>query len=259
MTTANANTNTAKSKTISALRAEIVRRYRTPSLGDVRIVDSDASSPSTFAERSAVWGHYAKSCKYPATEIVVTVCVNIAARSRAVRAGIGTVDGLVTLSATRQSTGVWRAAWLEQGKGYDLRIVTGAIASVDGVYSHGDTISKAVACSERKAKAKAKAEANATEKARLDEIAGWIPEEIRSEAQLGVHPGKIVEALVSHPDRVLTVDDVRATGACETGIRSWCATVVLDRDSVSIAEACALLAQRPSPYLGRAIAAVAAR
>jgi len=57
--------------------------------------------------------------------------------------GIAVVSGMVTTHASELAPGVWHASWVEQGRGFSLRAVTGYIVVVDGTAAHGATESAA--------------------------------------------------------------------------------------------------------------------
>lgn len=129
-------------------------------------------------------------------------------RVRVQRAGLSMVDGMMTLDAARiESTGceLYAAVWIVQGRGTSVSAQRGYIARAGSISYHCATADQALTGLARKVRELAFS-------ARLDA------------ADLG--------ALVARcPDAPVSVADARKVGACEYGIKSWCAAVGLDYDA----------------------------
>lgn len=130
---------------------------------------------------------------------------------RVQRRGLATLGGMLTLDLhPLEAAGdvcVYAATWARQGRGYEVRVDRGYIATLLGEHYHAETAERAIVGVRRKAKL-----ASYPIRARFE------PYEVT------------VEAFVERYKRsyaVVTIDDARDTGSCEFGIRSWCESVGL--------------------------------
>ena len=112
------------------------------------------------------------------------------------QAGLALIDNLFTMSAEKLEDNLYKASWLEQGRGYDIKLISGYIA-INGNMSYHSTISA------EDAKTKLERKIKRSAKPRLNRIQ------------------KLEQAVKVMPDLVVSIDDVKAVGACDSGIRSF--------------------------------------
>lgn len=161
------------------------------------------------------WNYYSKRTKYAKQITTTTLTFHPDWRQQMRQTGMpsGVIDGLLTLSAEHlpsdePSVGLFKATWVEQGAGYHLKAVTGFIATSDGLYHHGLSAEQA-----RRGLAR-KVSAHLAE----NEIRS-IVHDVSMDAFL---------ARYQHATFWVSLNDARASGSCETGIKSWCMTAGID-------------------------------
>lgn len=151
---------------------------------------------------------------WKATEDHHRICVPPDWRVRVERRGLAIVDGLMTLDAHELEPDgdiqVFAATWARQGPGYAVAVDRGYIARLDSVTYHAASAAGAVRGVRRK---------NRIETGEAPAPRG--PYTLTVDA--------FIQRYARHSIEV-TLDDARATGSCEYGIRSWCAAVGLDYD-----------------------------
>ena len=168
-------------------------------------------TPGARREEEMSWDKYSKGWhrNHGPTKIV-SIHVDVTPEWGDVSAaGLATVGGMLTLTATPVESppgyAAWEASWVERGRGHNVRVVGGVIVAAPGrdtEYAHADDVAHGVSLLRRRAKAAAKTEAQRT----------------------GAD-------LLGHLDVHVTLADSRAAGNCETGTRSWCARAGLDADA----------------------------
>lgn len=189
--------------------------YRTDSAGTLRV--GLTHSPAGVGVRQSDfldWDYYSKSTKYPKTIVNTTITVPSNWWGRVRDNSLATTGGMLTLDAQRlegtpDGVALYAAVWIEQGRGYNLRDRQGYIAVGMGESYHADTVEKAMSGLRRKVGLR-KADAGLVDLLARHGLSG------------------IAER---HPDLAVTVADARVTGACEYGIRSWCARTGLDYEA----------------------------
>lgn len=132
--------------------------------------------------------------------------VRVQGRGLAMLGGMLTLD-LHPLEAAGEVC-VYAATWARQGRGYEVHVDRGFIATLLGEHYHAETAESAIVGVRRKAK-----------------IASRRPVAARFEPYEAT-----VEAFEERYKRihlVVTLADARDTGSCEFGIRSWCESVGL--------------------------------
>lgn len=147
-------------------------------------------------------GEKAGKWSIEATDTVLTVPHDY--RIRVLRRGLGFVDGLMTIDAhPLEATGceLYAATWLRRTGAKNATAQRGYIARSGDTSHHADTAEKALAGLRRKAKALATTAALAA-------------------ADLG-------QLVQRHASATVRLADATAVGACDPGIRHWCATVGL--------------------------------
>lgn len=152
-------------------------------------------------------------------------------RTRVAARGLAVVDGMTTLDAAPidapAGVALFAATWIVQDRGHAAHSARGYIALADGMSYHGDTAEAAIAGVSRKAAAAAR-------------LAEW-------QKIVAAHS---LESLVSAAPVAarVSVGDARRIGACDYGIRSWCAAVGLDYDNGSAPIADVLSAYKMQPW-----------
>lgn len=185
-------------------------RYRLDSSPKIELTN-DPADVGVYQSDYLDWDYYSKSTKYPKKVVNTTIKIPIAWGTRVNKLGLAVVDGLTTLDAQKlegapEGVAAYAAKWVVQGRGYALEDVSGFIAVCGQVHYHAPSFEKAVAGAMRKAKLSASKNIfeNLLTKHGVESIAARCPE------------------------IVVTVDDAKQVGACDYGIRSWCATVGID-------------------------------
>jgi hypothetical protein len=151
------------------------------------------------------WDVYAKSYKHgPARVQDTLITVPADWRIRVQRRSIDVVDGMMTLDAAPlegapAGVELFAATWVEQGRGTSVSTVSGYIARAGQFNYHGETAAKALAGLRRKIGA-----------------AEWMST---------LQTSNLADLVAKARDALVRVADAKAVGACEYGIRSWCATV----------------------------------
>lgn len=137
--------------------------------------------------------------------------------------GIAVCDGLLTLDAEPilgHGPELFRAAWIEQGKGFDLNCVRGYIARIDGAAYHAKTARAALDGVQRKAGLKPKRRQGVID---LDKLAR------------------------RHGDLPVYFADSRDAGNCDSGTRSWCNAVGVNPAGCTLADVVSGYKLRPLP------------
>lgn len=155
--------------------------------------------------------------------------------------GLAEIDGLLTLDAAPldhapQGIRLYAAVWAEQGRGYEVHTRRGVIALADdGTAYHGRDLDQALRGLARKLTGR-----------RLS--AEWA-------ALAAASIDRFRAAVAPHADLQVRVSDARAIGACEYGIRQWCAQVGLDYEAgaATLAEVLAGYERHSAPEARAAI------
>lgn len=227
---------------VKAVLAAFVATFRQPAHGDVRVaLTSDPVKVGVTQAESHDWNIYAKSYKHgPARVLDTTVVAPTTWRVRVDRNGLAVLDGMMTLDASLiegapDGVSIYAARWIEQGRGTSVRVVDGFIA-VRGDHSyHGASAEKALAGLRRK-------------------IAGaaWAAQ---------MRTTSLEDLVARIADVVVRLADARAIGACEYGIRSWCARTGISYEAgeATVAEVYAAYQTCPAPEARCAILHAARR
>ena len=232
--------------TISAI---FWRHYRTPYS---RWVDADwelhlsFGSPSAHTSTHEVW-HAKRPWRATGADFYVTVPYSW--RRDVLEAGLAEAGGLLTLAATPVAPDAWQAVWVAQGKGYNIRTVSGYIVrAADGTFAHARTLHHARAIAEGRARKWSEAQRAAAERkrSRVRELLARLEQMAREEisATFGAVP--------------ISIRDSERAGNCPAGTRSWIARWAGGRTSGTIADALATGAPLDT-YLLRALAVAIAR
>lgn len=191
-------------------------------------------SVETYQNRDVYRGRYKG---WSATGVIARITVPRNWYSTVYQRGLATVDGLLTLAARHlervDDVDLYAACWMERGRGYAARMVTGVIARVP----------------DRGASAWEECAYHAADAAAaLRGIA-------RKRSGAPARPPALPARKYGHI--VVTLRDVRSVGACESGIRNWCHSVglsdALDRGSATVAELAPAYKRMPARELRAAV------
>jgi hypothetical protein len=193
-----------------------------------------AVSVTTYQDRDVYRGRYKG---WSATGVTARITVPRNWYSMVYWRGLATVDGMLTLEARHlervDDVDLYAASWVERGRGYAARMVTGVIARVTG-----RGVSVWDECTYHAADAAAA----------LRGIA-------RKRSGAPARPPALPARKWGHV--VVTLRDVRSVGACESGIRHWCHSVglsdALDRGSATVAELAPAYKRMPARELRAAV------
>ncbi len=142
---------------ISAVTRYIIPNYRLSVNGSLEVrLSQDPGKVGVFQNDYQSWNVYAKSYKHPAQVRDTVVVIPNDWRVRVLRHDIAVIDGKVTLDATPgqttiPNTEIFKAQWMEQGKGTTVAMVQGYIASTGNYQCHGTTPVRALAAVRRAA------------------------------------------------------------------------------------------------------------
>jgi hypothetical protein len=219
-----------------------VTTFRQPAHGDLSVVlTADPALVGVRQIETADWDIYAKSyTKGPARVLDTTVTAPAAWRVRVARKGLAVLDGMMTLDAAPiegapVGVSLYAARWVEQGRGTAVRTVDGFIAAGNGHSYHGASAEKALAGLRRKI-----------------DGAAWADK---------LRIADLEELVARIPQAVVRLSDARAIGACEYGIRSWCARTGISYEAgqATVAEVYAAYQASPAPEARFAILYAARR
>lgn len=212
--------------------------YRINGEGTERVVlTRDPSAVGVEQDESKDWSYYRGQYKGWAkrrTHTVLTLPQDWLVR--VAKVGLTAPGGLLTLDAQRlegapEGVALYAAVWLEQSRGYRLRAIRGylGVHTETGVAYHAETPQAAI-----------KGCLGKRDVARLDDL-------------LAHHDlPALIEAA---PSITVRLEDARATGACEYGIRSWCHATGLDYEAgqASLETVYAAYQRQPLPEARAAI------
>jgi len=149
--------------------------------------------------------------------------------------GISVIAGMVTTHATEIEPGVFRASWVEQGRGFSLRKVSGFIVVAGHDAVHGPTESAAKQTARRRnPEYQAEQSRQAAERAK------------RVEAKIGPIRAMLERGDIgSFGDITVTFADSIRAGNCETGTTHWRNKHFPGRESATIREVLAVADEKP--------------
>lgn len=161
------------------------------------------------------------------------ICIPADWRVRVQARGLATAGGMMTLDAhvleAPQGLELFAAVWAAQGRGFSVNVSRGFIARSGDETFHAATPEAALAGVRRRASHARRADPSAA-------------------AEYLVSVEAFTQKWQSH-DCHVRLDDARATGSCEFGIRSWCHAVGLDYAAGSAPLADVLRAFRIRPQI----------
>lgn len=141
------------------------------------------------------------------------ICIPADWRVRVQRRGLAEAGGMMTLDLRQMSSQgeveLFEAVWVAQARGYDVTVHSGVIARLGTEVFHGRDASHAIRGITSKTRNLASP--------RRQPVSGY---ELSVEA--------FAERYSRFANVVVSVDDAREIGACESGIQSWCQAVGID-------------------------------
>ena len=191
-----------------------------------RHVDYSTSVSKIYENPDRYNRHWSKN--YDAHEI----CVPKDWRLRVQKRGLAILGGMLTLDAipmiSPHGIELYAAVWVTQSRGYSVKVYRGYIALAFNESFHGETVEIAISGLKNKCK-------------RLQNLFGNL-EDIKAPVDLFVEKYSGIEINVS-------LEDARASGNCEYGIRSWCESVGIDTARMQIPMSELLSAFRRLPLI----------
>lgn len=160
-------------------------------------------------------------------------------RVRVQRRGLAIVDGMMTLDAHalehHGEIELFAATWVRQARGFSVAVHRGVIARLGSTCFHAPDRERAIGGVRRKARI----------------VAGEIKGPRSSYAPT---VDEFIRRYQRHEIEI-SLQDARATGSCEYGIRSWCDAVGLDYNAGAEPMAAVLdgFSKRPMPEVRRAV------
>lgn len=226
----------------TAVENAFIRAFRQPAHGSIDVILTDDPAQVGVVQRvTEDWDLYAKSYGHgPARVQDTTITAPEKWIARVQKRGIAMLDGMMTLDAAilegaPDGVTLYAARWASQGRGTSVNVSNGIIAISGNLSYHADSAPRALAGIKRK-------------------IAG-----AKWQAELRTADLSAVVARIPHV--LVKLSDARAIGACEYGIRSWCARTGIDYESgqASVAEVYAAYQNSPAPEARGAILHAARR
>lgn len=165
------------------------------------------------------------------------ICIPRDWRTRVERRGLAILGGLLTLDLhPLEGMGedqVFAAVWARQGRGYSVVTERGYLALGGGEHFHGDSPASALAGLQRK-------------------LSRGSQPAVPSLMSIGIED--FIARMQQHECTWVSLDDARATGACEYGISSWCEAVGIDirQERVPMKQLLEGFRVRPQPEVRRA-------
>lgn len=136
--------------------------------------------------------------------------------SRVYKRGLACAGGMFTLSVLplvpAGDIELFQAKWVEQGRGYSVKVRDGFIAHCGDVVYHADTADKAVAGVRRALTAAGRGGASRHSPYRIT-------------------VDEFIQHYAKHGAVDVSLDDAYAAGCCEYGVRSWCQLVGIDYEA----------------------------
>lgn len=141
------------------------------------------------------------------------ICIPTDWRTRVLRRGLASPGGLLTLDLHPllgfENVELFQAVWARQSRGYSVRVERGVIARLGDVVFHAVDIEQAIKGLKQKIK------------------------RLTSDLQDSFHDYSLsieefIQRYASFGDLQVCFQDAVATGACDFGIRAWCAAVDID-------------------------------
>jgi len=223
----------ARIRTVKAAAKSAVRIGVNDTIA-VRLTDDPAAIGWTQSACTDYTTYRGKFKNWACNSWANTLTVPTTWRVRVARRGLAQIGGMVTLDAAPldgapAGVDLFAASWLVQGRGNKCTLAHGAIARAGIESYHGDTPELALRGLRRKIRA-----AQWSAHLALADLAGLVAE---------------------HGTAIIRLSDAKAVGACDYGVRSWCAAVGLDyaAGQATIAQAYAGYLSRPQPEARAAI------
>lgn len=192
----------------------LAAHYRTDDAGTERVVlTRDPAAVGVEQRQHRDFDYYGGAWKNWSKKITTTtITLPHGWLARVKKPGLTVLGGMLTLDAQRlegapEGVRLYAAKWLEQSRGYAVRVKDGVIGidTATGAAYHAATAKAAIRGCVDKGNA-----------AKLDDL-------------LDHHD--LPDLIEAAPSMTVRVQDARATGSCEYGIRSWCYANGLDYEA----------------------------
>lgn len=168
--------------------------------GNTSVTIKFGSEPSACGASVRRWSD---NGKWSGNDAELEITLDYCWRQRVQAEGLAVAGGMLTTHAVKIAEDCWRASWVEQGRGFDLKEVSGIIVRVGGEFVHGRS-----ELSARKLAAR-----------RLAEIEA---ERLEKANKLQRAHDRIAD-LLQNGDVIVHFHDSRDSGNCESGTRNWIA------------------------------------
>lgn len=211
----------------------------------VRVALSD--TPEAYGRSERAWS---ANGKWRGLDAALFVTVSPRWRSQVAGVdGLATAGGLLTTHAESIEDGAWAATWIEQGRGFDIKAVSGIILRAsDGTFVHAKTL----AAARKVARLRTDLDALARRAQITNERA-----EARHQQRAAILSTPTADLIDAYGSVVVTASDSKRAGNCDAGTRSWIERHMPGRTEATVAE---LLAADPdNVYLLRGICAAILR
>ena len=194
-----------------AISEAYARAHRTAAHGEIEVnLTTNPAAVGISQTETLDWNLYGGSHKgKPARVQDTTITAPTTWRTRVQRAGLAMLDGMMTLDAApleAHCCELFAAVWLVPGRGTTTTAARGYIARADGASYHAATIDQALT--------------GLTKKRRALQFVARVAD-----------PAELIKLASQHAATIVTLGDARAVGACEYGIKSWCAAVGIDYEA----------------------------
>lgn len=179
--------------------------------GNTTVRVAVAAEPCAYGRSSRAWSGNGKWRGLDA-DLFVTVSPSWRPRVAQV-AGLADAGGMLTTHAEQIEDGAWAASWVEQARGFDLRVATGVILRADdGSFVHAKTL----AAARRVAHQRTDMVATFRRSRRAVERA-----QVRHEQRRTLLGMDAADLIAEFGDVVVTLADSKRAGNCLSGTKSW--------------------------------------
>jgi len=191
----------------------IKRLYRTNVSGHTTITVK-IGAPAAGGYTTNNWNVYSKNTTYPGHDAKINVTVMHGWRRQIASVeGLATAGGMLTTHARNIETNVWEATWITQGRGVDLNINTGYIATDGNEWTHAETADAAKKLLVRRQRAAQ-----------------------RAAAAKSLQFNSVSQLIERYGSLLVTVSDSNKAGNCETGTKNFIERFFPGRNSATVAE-----------------------
>ena len=187
-----------------------------------------ANTPSVKTKISTQWS---KNGKWRANSSDFEIAISPNWKKEVLEKGIACIDGLMTTHAKETGKGIFEASWIEQGRGFELRVMNGFICKIGNEFYHGKSIE------------------DCTKIAKKRNTQNFL---IETETKL--KNLNTAELIFLHGNTIAYKSDSKRAGNCESGTNSWIEKNLPGREKATVKE---ILTLDPNNRLVLAAARVA--